>query len=115
MTSMRAFEAFLRLFFEGARSADSGGRRRLRQKLFNLTNADLQRLDRSFDIFALTLKFHNALLVLLERRLRLCALIDFVEIEDLFDLDQGEPNALAAQNELQAAAVAMRIDAVQAF
>src|SRR5690606_3031760 len=54
------------------------------------------------------------LLVLLQRRLRLGALIDFVEIEDFLDLDQREADALAAQDQLQLGAVAMRVNAVHA-
>src|SRR5690606_9559503 len=66
------------------------------------------------DIFTLRLERDDALLVLLQRRLRLGALIDFVEIEDFLDLDKREADALAAQDQLQLGAVAMRVDAVHA-
>ncbi len=63
----------------------------------------VQHLDRRVDVFALRFERDDARLVLLQRRLRLGALINLVEVQDFLDLDQRKPDALAAQDQLQLA------------
>ena len=103
-----------RYLLEGARIGDSRGRGRLRKELLELLDAVVQDFDRRIDILTLRLKRDDTRLILLQRRLRLGALVDFVEIEDFFDLDEREANALAAEDQLQLGAVAVRVDAVHA-
>ena len=100
---MRVFEPLLGFRLERARVGHGGRRRGLGEELFELLDAVVQDLDRRIDVFALRFERDDALLVLLQRRLRLGALIDFVEVEDFLDLDQREPDALAAQDQLQPA------------
>ena len=104
---MRVFEPLLGFRFERARVGDSGRRGGLGQELLQLLHAVVENLDRGIDVFALRFERDDAGLVLLQRRLRLGALINFVEVQNFFDFDQRETDALAAQDELQLGPVAM--------
>ena len=108
---VRVFEPLLGFRFKRARIGHGGGCCGLGEELFELLDAVVQNFDRRIDIFALRFEGDDARLVALQRRLRLSALIDFVEIENFLDLDQREPNPLAAQDQLQPGAIAMRLPA----
>ena len=91
---MRVFEPLLGFSFKSARRTHRRRRRGLCEEPLKLGDAVVQDLDCGIDVFALCFERDDALLVLLQRRLRLGALIDFVEIEDFLDLYQREATRL---------------------
>src|SRR5262245_37251567 len=86
LPSMSVFEPLLGFRFERAGVGDGRRRSGLGEELFEPGDAVGERLDGAVDVFALRFEGDDASFVFFERRLRLRAMVDLVEIEQFLDV-----------------------------
>jgi hypothetical protein len=89
----------------------------LRQALLAPGDAAFELDDGLVDVLALRLEGDDALAPLLDRELELggAAVLPVVEFENVANLREAEADALALEDQLEAGAVAVGVDAVQAL